>query len=226
MSFSKRRFLQGAGVALGAAPLWKPLTSWAQAEVRLAPGLPAPHFVDTNVIRMEVYDQGEGLPVVFVHGFHELAYSWRHQMLAYAAAGLRAIAPDMRGYGLTDRLGERVAEQPDLEVRTLDRQGRLQVAVCAEPQRRFSFTQHEGETPVQAGRDRLLLAFDTNVRNWYRRGAVDDDARDRCRFLSRGDRRPREQYPDQEQACEANDGEHSQKCTVRPTASSPTPVNR
>ena len=56
--------------------------------------------------------------------------------------------------------------------------------------------------------------------------AVDDDARDRCRFLDRGDRRPREQYLDQEQACGANDGEHSQKCTVRLEAAPPTPANR
>ena len=103
MSLSRRRFLQDAGVVLGAAPLWNPLTSWAQGEVRPAPGLPAPRLVDTNGIRMGVYDQGEGLPVVFAHGFPELAYSWRHQLSAFATAGLRAIAPDMRGYGLTDR---------------------------------------------------------------------------------------------------------------------------
>lgn len=52
---------------------------------------------------MAVYERGEGLPVVFVHGFPELAYSWRNQFRSYPAAGLRAIAPDMRGYGRTDR---------------------------------------------------------------------------------------------------------------------------
>jgi len=40
--------------------------------------------------------------VVFLHGFPEIWYSWRHQMLAVAAAGYRAIAPDCRGYGLSD----------------------------------------------------------------------------------------------------------------------------
>lgn len=40
--------------------------------------------------------------VCFVHGFPELAYSWRHQMKAMDDAGIRAIAPDMRGYGKTD----------------------------------------------------------------------------------------------------------------------------
>ncbi len=65
--------------------------------------LPEPFFVETNGIRMAVYEQGEGFPVVFSHGFPELAYSWRYQLPALAAAGYRAIAPDQRGYGLTDR---------------------------------------------------------------------------------------------------------------------------
>ncbi len=63
---------------------------------------PQPHFVDSNGIRMAVHEQGEGPAVVFVHGFPELAFSWRHQLPALAAAGFRAIAPDMRGYGRTD----------------------------------------------------------------------------------------------------------------------------
>jgi pimeloyl-ACP methyl ester carboxylesterase len=37
------------------------------------------------------------------HGFPEIWYSWRHQLSALAAAGFRAVAPDMRGYGQTDR---------------------------------------------------------------------------------------------------------------------------
>lgn len=50
---------------------------------------------------MAVYEQGEGEAVVLLHGFPELAYSWRHQMPALAEAGFRAIAPDQRGYGRT-----------------------------------------------------------------------------------------------------------------------------
>jgi pimeloyl-ACP methyl ester carboxylesterase len=37
------------------------------------------------------------------HGFPESWYSWRHQLAALAAAGFHAIAPDMRGYGRSDR---------------------------------------------------------------------------------------------------------------------------
>lgn len=40
-----------------------------------------------------------GTPVVFVHGWPELAISWRHQLRCLAQLGFRAIAPDMRGYG-------------------------------------------------------------------------------------------------------------------------------
>jgi pimeloyl-ACP methyl ester carboxylesterase len=70
---------------------------------------PEPHFVDTNGIRMAVYEQGEGPAVIMVHGFPELAFSWRHQLPALANAGFRAIAPDMRGCGRTsapDGVGE------------------------------------------------------------------------------------------------------------------------
>jgi len=62
---------------------------------------PEPHFVDTNGMRMAVYEQGRGPAVVFLHGFPELAFSWRHQLPALADAGFRAIAPDQRGYGHT-----------------------------------------------------------------------------------------------------------------------------
>jgi pimeloyl-ACP methyl ester carboxylesterase len=59
--------------------------------------------VETNGIRMHVAEAGAGPLVVLCHGFPELWYSWRHQLAALAAAGYRAVAPDMRGYGRTDR---------------------------------------------------------------------------------------------------------------------------
>ena len=54
-------------------------------------------------ISLAVHEQGEGPAVVFCHGFPELAYSWRHQVPALAAAGYRAIAPDQRGYGMSSK---------------------------------------------------------------------------------------------------------------------------
>jgi pimeloyl-ACP methyl ester carboxylesterase len=52
---------------------------------------------------MHVAEQGEGPLVVLLHGFPESWYSWRRQLAALAEAGFRAVAPDQRGYGGTDR---------------------------------------------------------------------------------------------------------------------------
>lgn len=60
-------------------------------------------FVETNGIRMHYVEQGEGFPVLLLHGFPELWYSWRYQIPALASAGFHAIIPDMRGYGETDK---------------------------------------------------------------------------------------------------------------------------
>ena len=59
--------------------------------------------IETNGIRMHVAEQGTGPLVVLCHGFPESWYSWRHQLPALAEAGFHAVAPDMRGYGQTDR---------------------------------------------------------------------------------------------------------------------------
>jgi pimeloyl-ACP methyl ester carboxylesterase len=60
---------------------------------------PEPRFVDTADVRLAVYEAGDGPPVILLHGFPEIAFSWRHQLAALAGAGYRAIAPDQRGYG-------------------------------------------------------------------------------------------------------------------------------
>jgi pimeloyl-ACP methyl ester carboxylesterase len=59
--------------------------------------------VETNGIRMHIAEQGAGPLVLLCHGFPESWYSWRHQLQALADGGFRAVAPDMRGYGRTDR---------------------------------------------------------------------------------------------------------------------------
>jgi pimeloyl-ACP methyl ester carboxylesterase len=69
----------------------------------LSPVFPEPRIVDTGDIRLAVHELGDGPPLILVHGFPELAYSWRHQLPVLAAAGYRAIAPDMRGYGRSDK---------------------------------------------------------------------------------------------------------------------------
>ena len=59
-------------------------------------------FIDTNGIRLHCAVDGEGPLVVFLHGFPESSYSWRHQMAALAPR-FRVVAPDMRGYGDSDK---------------------------------------------------------------------------------------------------------------------------
>ena len=63
----------------------------------------AHRFVQAGEIRMHVAEAGSGPLVILLHGFPETWYSWRHQLVALAAAGYRAVAPDQRGYGRTDR---------------------------------------------------------------------------------------------------------------------------
>jgi epoxide hydrolase A/B len=58
--------------------------------------------VATNGIELSVHEAGAGTPVLLMHGFPELAYSWRHQIEPIADAGFRVIAPDMRGFGGSD----------------------------------------------------------------------------------------------------------------------------
>lgn len=52
-----------------------------------------------NGVELATIDEGTGDAVVLIHGFPELAYSWRYQVTALATAGYRAIAYDQRGYG-------------------------------------------------------------------------------------------------------------------------------
>jgi pimeloyl-ACP methyl ester carboxylesterase len=55
--------------------------------------------IAVNDISLHVTELGKGPAVLFCHGFPDTAYTWGRQMQAIAAAGYRAIAPDMRGYG-------------------------------------------------------------------------------------------------------------------------------
>lgn len=58
--------------------------------------------IEANGIRIRLAEQGSGPLVLLCHGFPETSHAWRHQLAALAAAGYRAVAPDMRGYGGTD----------------------------------------------------------------------------------------------------------------------------
>ena len=88
--------------------------------------MPPLQFAQVNGIRMGYYDAGprtDQPPVVLCHGWPELAFSWRHQIKALSEAGIRVIAPDQRGYGVTDR--PEAVEDYDIEHLTGDLVGLL-----------------------------------------------------------------------------------------------------
>jgi pimeloyl-ACP methyl ester carboxylesterase len=88
--------LSAAAETSGASP--EP-TSWVD------PAMPevTHRMIETNGIRLHIAEQGEGPLVILCHGFPECWYSWRHQLGALAKAGFHAVAPDLRGYGRSDR---------------------------------------------------------------------------------------------------------------------------
>jgi pimeloyl-ACP methyl ester carboxylesterase len=56
-----------------------------------------------NGLSFNVAEAGDGPPVLLLHGFPDSWRLWRHQLAALAKAGHRVIAPDLRGFGKTDR---------------------------------------------------------------------------------------------------------------------------
>lgn len=60
-------------------------------------------YVVVRGLKLHIAEIGTGPAVVFLHGFPEIWYTWRHQMVSVAGAGFRAIAPDYRGYGLSEQ---------------------------------------------------------------------------------------------------------------------------
>ena len=112
-TFSRRDMLRAAG-ALSVGAAFAKASRAAAAE----PGGAGPEptawvdaampevthrMIETNGIRLHVAEQGEGPLIILCHGFPECWYSWRHQLPALAKAGFRAVAPDLRGYGRSDR---------------------------------------------------------------------------------------------------------------------------
>ena len=79
---------------------------------------PETRLIETNGIRLRVALAGDGPLVILVHGFPESWYSWRHQIEALSMAGYRVAAPDVRGYGESDR--PHAVEAYDMESLTGD----------------------------------------------------------------------------------------------------------
>lgn len=59
--------------------------------------------LETNGITLRAAVEGDGPLVIMVHGWPELWYAWRHQIKPIARAGFRVVAPDLRGYGGSDK---------------------------------------------------------------------------------------------------------------------------
>ncbi len=64
---------------------------------------PTHRLISANGIRIHAAECGSGPVVLLIHGFPESWYSWRHQLPALAAAGYRAVAIDVRGYGRSSK---------------------------------------------------------------------------------------------------------------------------
>jgi pimeloyl-ACP methyl ester carboxylesterase len=118
-AFTRRRLIQGFAAIVAPAAF----ANSARAGNRLAqttanageavpyraavlpPGIRSRFVNNINGLRMHVLEAGFEVPgrpgVVLLHGFPELAYSWRKVMVPIASAGFHVIAPDLRGYGRT-----------------------------------------------------------------------------------------------------------------------------
>lgn len=98
--------------------------------------------LQVGALRMRVASQGSGPLVLLCHGFPESWHSWRHQLEALSAAGFRAVAPDMRGYGGTDA-------PPDVESYTmLHLVGDMVALVDALGEREAVIVGHDWGAPV------------------------------------------------------------------------------
>src|SRR3954465_12358088 len=69
----------------------------------LLPGPWAHRDVSANGVRLHAAEAGDGPLVLLLHGFPQFWWTWRAQLTGLAAAGLRVVAPDLRGYGASDK---------------------------------------------------------------------------------------------------------------------------
>jgi microsomal epoxide hydrolase/non-specific protein-tyrosine kinase len=108
------------------------------AHSRAMAGFPEPVFVDIGGVRLATYEAGaenlDAPPVVLVHGWPEIAYSWKNQLGALAAAGFRAIALDLKGFGRSDAPKEKspydIRQMTDDLARLLDALGVERAVFC------------------------------------------------------------------------------------------------
>ena len=82
-------------------------------------------YADLGDVRLHYVEAGKGPLVLLLHGFPEFWYGWHNQIPALAAAGFRVVAPDLRGYNLSDKpdgVGAYDADKLATDVRDLVRE--------------------------------------------------------------------------------------------------------
>ena len=81
----------------------------------------AHRYAEIGDVRLHYVEAGEGPLVLLLHGFPQFWYQWRHQIPALVEAGFRVVAPDMRGYNLSDKLPGVRAYRVELLARDVER---------------------------------------------------------------------------------------------------------
>jgi pimeloyl-ACP methyl ester carboxylesterase len=106
--FTRRQYIQGFAAILGATIATKARAAnqnVAYGETTIPSGIRSRFVNNINGLTVHMLEAGFGNNdrpcILLLHGFPELAYSWRKIMLPLAAAGYHVIAPDQRGYGRT-----------------------------------------------------------------------------------------------------------------------------
>jgi len=85
--------------------VWHPFQVPPDQSVALVDGPWSHRDVSAGGLRFHVAEAGppDGPLVLLLHGFPEFWWSWRHQLVAFGDAGYHAVAPDLRGYGASDK---------------------------------------------------------------------------------------------------------------------------
>jgi epoxide hydrolase 4 len=81
----------------------------------------AHRYADLGDVQLHYVEAGEGPLVLLLHGFPQFWYQWRHQIPALVEAGFRVVAPDMRGYNLSDKPHGVQAYRVELLARDVER---------------------------------------------------------------------------------------------------------
>jgi pimeloyl-ACP methyl ester carboxylesterase len=110
--FSRRAFVSAAAVGLV-----RLANAQGYGNGTIPAGIRSRQIANVNGLSVHILEAGYETPgrpaVLLLHGFPELAYSWRKVMPSLAAAGYHVIAPDQRGYGRTTGWDDSYDADPD-----------------------------------------------------------------------------------------------------------------